>query len=196
MRRTLVAVVAVAAVLSTAVSAGAAPARERPFEGTGTGSGTFTLYPSCGIASSSSSGTFEASLLKRGTYTLDLCMALDYTFQARFVFTDRKGEELEATFAGPTAVFPIPMQVTGGTGRFAGATGSLVLRTSEYDKTNCNPKIGICFNWDEEVTVTGNLALHHGRHRVGGATRPRPHRPAAPRGGSAGGSPRGVAPAI
>lgn len=163
MRRTLAAVVLV---ISTLVAAPAGARHERPVSGTGTGSGVFTPYPTvdCGaIASQTSSGTIKIRALGRGTYLFQACLTDDYTQLVRFVFTDRRGDELVATFASPASPYPFPLEITGGTGRFAGATGTLRISTARSNETNCYPQVQICFNWDETVTVEGELRLQHGR---------------------------------
>lgn len=164
MRRTLAAVLLVTSALVAAAPAGAH--HGRPVSGTGTGSGVFTPYSTAdcgGIASQTSSGTIRIRTLGRGTYLFGVCLTDDFTQLGRFVFTNRKGDELVATFASASSPYPFPMEITGGTGRFAGATGTLRISTSRSNETNCYPQVQICFNWDETVTVEGELRLRHGR---------------------------------
>jgi hypothetical protein len=133
---------AVVAVLGLAASAAAGD--PVPFKGSFEGDVTVTLLPPPAppfMVAVDVEATGEATQL--GNFTLDiphLVNRMARTADGTYEFTAANGDTLKADFTGTATLTPIPgvlyieetATITGGTGRFAGATGSF---TSErlYD---------------------------------------------------------------
>ena len=110
----------------TPASAGAA--QSLPFKGKLEGTQTITLQPPLAFVNGSATGT--ASLLGRFTvsfpHTVNFALA---TGEGTYTFTAANGDLLIARFVGQAQQGPIvsiveQATITGGTGRFSGATGS------------------------------------------------------------------------
>jgi hypothetical protein len=113
-----------------------------------------------------SHGTYRATHLARGTYALSMCVtAVTPTIHAvgTLDLMTNNGATLhgaiDAEIAG--ALVNIAVTVTGGTKRFAGATGELSLALVQFNQSGCDPRIGICLFWDEKGTIDGAVVLHH-----------------------------------
>jgi hypothetical protein len=159
MRR--IAVIALALLVVAGFTApAAASGRSRDVEGTLTGPGAFEVR-GCGVITEIGSGTFEATVLGRGTYVFEVCIETTtspLTFTGTASFTARNGARLDgvinATGTGPT----FPVTITGGTQQFSRAAGSLVIGPLvQSNQTNCVPRVGICLNWTDNGPLTGTL---------------------------------------
>ena len=130
-RRVLLSSVAVA-IVATSPAAAAGNQSERPVKGTRTA--TTTLDPTTGAASSTSSG----QLAHVGRYTGQATSqflptsATTFGFAGTATFTAANGDTLFGTFSGSgagtsatTSTSTNTFTIIGGTGRFAGASGSL-----------------------------------------------------------------------
>jgi hypothetical protein len=147
--RTFVLAVAVllGAVIGAAPSASAAAAPGSPGAGPGAPAGTEltvsgpftgtgTLGSECGLFHQVVDGGGEWTALGPSTFVLDFCLAAGYeVFDATFVITAADGGTLtgdisgrvEAGGPGPDYPLHFVLTVTGGTGRYAGATGSIAM---------------------------------------------------------------------
>jgi hypothetical protein len=110
------------------------------------------------------SGSYAATGLGIGTYTFDACItrtASGFTFGGSVTFVTRTGAKLRGTIGGTFSGSGSPsftVQVTGGSKRFARATGSLVIGPfTTTNETNCAH--GICVDFTLTGPVTGTL--HH-----------------------------------
>lgn len=133
-----------AAALTVALATGPALAgpggSDRPFKGTAAGTTTLVGFTPPSTFSSSSTGTMIATHLGLGTYTISAtqtwsggCAAVAGTF----TFVAANGATLTGTLSGTTceqAPFDdttygsaLTATITGGTGRLAGATGTLAV---------------------------------------------------------------------
>ena len=125
-------VIAVAAVSLTSIAASAVAA-ETPFKGTV--NADETVVPSPPTASLTRDGTGTATYL--GRYTEHILMTIDLptlSSTGTATFTSANGDTLtatvigQATRTGPTTLSIVEVYtITGGTGRFADATGTLTL---------------------------------------------------------------------
>jgi hypothetical protein len=97
---------------------------------------------------------------------LNFCVDGSLNAQGTFDLTTGRGAQLHGTIDEylADALNAIHVTVTGGTKRFAGATGSLVLSITQHDQTNCDPRVNVCFNWQEHGTIAGSIRLHR-HHR-------------------------------
>ena len=109
-------------------SPAAGAAASLPFKGNLEGTQTITLQPPLAFVNGSATGT--ASLLGRFTvsfpHTVNFALA---TGEGTYTFTAANGDLLIARFVGQAQQGPIvsiveQATITGGTGRFSGATGS------------------------------------------------------------------------
>ena len=131
-RPLFLAVIAVAAVSLTIIAASAVAA-ETPFKGTV--NADETVVPSPPTASLTRDGTGTATYL--GRYTEHIVMTINLptlSSTGTATFTAANGDTLtatvigQATRTGPTTLSIVEVYtITGGTGRFAGATGTLTL---------------------------------------------------------------------
>jgi hypothetical protein len=118
--------------------------------------------PSCPFRIYSSSGTYRAKHLGRGTYLLNGCIPTRSLTQffGTLDLTTRRGDELHAAGTGGGQDRPLhhaPFVITSGTGRFAGATGTLLLDFLFRNETNCVPGDPICQSFDELIVVSGTI---------------------------------------
>ena len=138
-RPLFLAVIAVAAVLLTSIATGAAAA-ETPFKGTV--NAHETVVPSPPTASLTRDGTGTATYL--GRYTEHIVMTTNLptlSSTGTATFTAASGDTLtatvigQATRTGPTTLSIVEdYTITGGTGRFADASGNFTLH-SNVDQT-------------------------------------------------------------
>jgi hypothetical protein len=165
MRRALVTVfVVLVGLVVAAPPVESAPTRTKFVYGFLTGSGTTPItQPGCPYRIYSSSGTYRAKHLGRGTYLLNGCIPQQSLSQ--FVGTldlaTRRGDELHAVGTGEGLDRPlhhVPFVITSGTGRFADATGTLFLDFFFLNETNCVPGDPICQSFDELIVVSGTIA--------------------------------------
>lgn len=165
MRRPLRAVAGLA-LASSLVVAGAPPAGAGPGGAPvrGEARGEAALYPQqagC-IAVTVHDGTLTASVLGAGAYHLEACAYWDTVMRVAGVLTITTPGGHVLT-AGLDEVFygalDTTFTVTGGTGRFRRATGTLTLRLEAFDQRNCHPRVGVCLNWSEQGPVTGTVRL-------------------------------------
>ena len=139
-RPLLLAVVAAAGVLLASIAANAVAA-ETPFKGTV--NADETVVPSPPTASLTRDGTGTATYL--GRYTEHIVMTINLPTMASTgaaTFTAANGDTLTATVAGqatrtgPTTLSIVEIYtITGGTGRFADATGNFTLRSNVEQTT-------------------------------------------------------------
>jgi hypothetical protein len=122
-------------------------------EGTSDGASGFA---GCGVAGE---GTYEATVLGRGTYRYEVCTVDgDTRIVGTFTFVTEKGAQLVALVDEAIDVgFPLPLAIDGGTGRYDGATGTLGITFEQYDATDCQH--GTCFRWRERGTIAGTIEL-------------------------------------
>jgi hypothetical protein len=155
MRRTLVAVLLVAASALPMTAAGAAA---RNVSGTLTGPGGFR-FEGCGIISEIGQGTYAAKGLGEGTYAFDVCITSlsPITFVGTVTFTRRTGATLTGTISGTsTGGATFLVTVTGGTGRYERTTGSLVIGPLiRSDQHNCEH--ALCLDWTDTGPLVGTL---------------------------------------
>jgi hypothetical protein len=142
------------------ISALPAAAATKPVTGSFDGSGGFDTGRGCGLIGYVSSGTYEATHLGRGTYTLDFCVddsALNVTGTLEFV--TRHGAQLHGVLDTQllTGLTAVPITLAGGTKRFDGATGELSITITQFNQSECDPRVGVCLRWDETGDVTGTI---------------------------------------
>jgi hypothetical protein len=162
MRRTLVALLLVGASALPMTAAGAAA---RNVSGTLTGPGGFRSE-GCGIVSEIGQGTYTAKGLGEGAYAFDVCVTSTspITFAGTVTFTRRTGATLTGTIGNTFTGSGGPVflvTVTGGTGRYARATGSLVIGPlGESDQHNCVPGVfpPLCIDWTDSGPLAGTLS--------------------------------------
>ena len=106
----------------------------------------------------------QATVLGKASYHTEICVEVtpQITFGGTFLITVLSGDTLtgaiNGTFAG--GALSLPLQITGGTGRFARASGTLTLGPiNQFDFSNCDPRVGICLDWHETATISGNLVV-------------------------------------
>ena len=130
-------------------------ATELPFRGTFTGRGqaVFNCPPTCPPTSFTSSGTYEGTATHLGSFTAEFVDVVDIaaaTGTGTIDFTAANGDRLRTTTAGGQDGFTPPnissvrllATITGGTGRFAGATGTITVRfIQEIDYANATGEI-------------------------------------------------------
>ena len=122
----------------------------------GRGSSTVDDIGGHPVRRSSSTGTFGPTSIGTGTYTLTVSETGTQRFVSLGLTTG--GGTLTAS-AGPfvAGVSGVDLTVTGGTGTFAGSSGTLRLEDYLRSNVSCaptNPPNLIC-NWDETATLTG-----------------------------------------
>ena len=174
-RRALVIGVAIVGLLAVPGPAGAA---SRMVSGSMGGSGHFVFGGGCGIGRVTGDGTFAAAGVGNGTYRYDVCIEDGPTVSGTLTFTTHSGAALTGALEG--VPFPgdesgrqvIPatggpalytMTVTGGTRRYAHATGTLTVGPlAETELTGCNAHVGVCSGWHDAGPVSGTL--RHVRH--------------------------------
>jgi hypothetical protein len=163
--RRFVAVALVLPLVGFVIGAGPADAAKRPpkakaVTGTYTGEAGFE-FGVCPLVGYTSAGTYEAKRLGTGTYSLNTCAEVpgQVHLTGTIVFVTRKGARLNGTIDAllDSGLSNVPVTLTGGTKRFAGATGSLVLAITQSNQRNCDPRVGICFNWTEHAAITGTI---------------------------------------
>jgi hypothetical protein len=165
MRRALViAVVAVLAFVAAAPVADAAPSKVKPVSGEVLGAGGFVLDGSCSLIIYSTAGTYRAKHLGRGTYTLRFCVTVPsaFHFSGTLELVTKRGHQLHGIIDSdvPAPLQDIPVTIAGGTGRFQGATGTLLLSLTQFDLSGCDPRVGVCLFWKETGTITGTIIPH------------------------------------
>ncbi|AMY07951.1 hypothetical protein LuPra_01136 [Luteitalea pratensis] len=121
-----------------------------PFRGvfTGRGGGVFNCPPTCPPTSFTSRGTYQGTATHLGAFTAAFVDVVDIataTSTGTSDFTAANGDRLSTTTAGGQDGFTPPnissvrvlATITGGTGRFSGATGTLTVRfIQEIDYAN------------------------------------------------------------
>jgi len=138
------------------------PTGEGTVRGPMSGSGSSTLDDVGGrpIRRSSSTGTFDATSLGAGTYTFNV----SDTGTQRYLTLDLvTGEGSLQASAGPlvSGVSGVDLTVSGGTGKFAGSSGTPILEDYTRTDVSClpgNPPNLFC-NWNETATLTGAILL-------------------------------------
>ena len=107
--------------------------RERPFKGTLYGEATWSLDENCAEAGLRTHGVTQGDMSHLGEtlYESDHCTSMVGIGQGTFVAAN--GDELYFNYITPTVAFGPetivmegPFFITGGTGRFAGATGEVL----------------------------------------------------------------------
>ncbi len=168
MRRAFViALILLVGAVGTAPSTGAAPTQTKTVTGEANGAGGFVFRSGCLIVAATS-GTYRAAHLGRGTYTLNICaVTVDggLLYAGVFDLLTKRGASLHATFVTDGTSSGYPATVQSGSGRFSGATGTLVLDVEQFNRTNCDPFTGLCFNWDEHITISGTITPARGAPR-------------------------------
>ena len=126
-----------------------------PFRGTFTGRGgaVFNCPPTCPPTSFTSSGTYEGTATQLGSFTAAFVEVVDMaaaTGTGTIDFTAANGDLLRTTTDGGQDGFTPPnissirllATITGGTGRFAGATGTVTVQyIQEIDYVNATGEI-------------------------------------------------------
>jgi hypothetical protein len=134
----------------------------RPVEGTLTGAGGFRVE-GCGAVTEIGSGTFRARGLGSGTYAFNVCVSIDenITFDGTITLTTTGGATLAGTIGGTFTGGSGPtfdVVITGGTKQFAQAGGTLTVGPLvQSDFTNCDPRVGVCFDWRDTGPITGTI---------------------------------------
>jgi hypothetical protein len=151
-----------------AIVPGAQPAAAAPphFEGRLIGAGGFRVE-GCGTITEIGSGKFHAGGLGHGTYSFRVCVTVreTITFAGFVTLTFVDGAILSGTISGtydPAGGGPaFPVVVTGGTQRFARASGAFTIGPLVQDKQyNCDPRVGICFDWRDTGPMVGDVPRH------------------------------------
>lgn len=129
-----------------------------PFRGTWEGSTVSAEFPEPGVVFVVSAGEGEAAHL--GRYVMSsphFTYLADFTVEGEQNFTAANGDVLNATFTGqllPRAdgclEGTLPATITGGTGRFAGATGSY-----DFHIVACPVPTG----FDSVATIDGSVSV-------------------------------------
>jgi hypothetical protein len=163
MRRALVIAVLVVVALVTAVPTAGAAAKAKNVKGGFVGAGGFVVEGSCPFLVYSSGGTYRAKHLARGTYVLHMCVTNVSPIHVvgTFDLLASRGQvhgTIDAELSN--GLEAVPVTIAGGTGRFAGAGGNLVLSIEQFNETNCEPNL-VCLNWDERGTINGSYICHH-----------------------------------
>ena len=126
-----------------------------PFQGsfTGRSRAVFNCPTTCPPTSFTTSGTYEGTATHLGSFTaasVDVVDIATATSTGTIDFTAANGDRLRTTTAGGEDGFTPPnissvtllATITGGTGRFAGATGTLTVRfIQEIDFANATAEI-------------------------------------------------------
>jgi hypothetical protein len=136
------------------------PPKARAVTGTYDGEAGFR-FEGCSLVAYVSSGTYQAKHLGRGTYALNTCVDVSgpVHIAGTFALVTRRGAQLRGTIDASVGggFDDVPVAITGGTRRFAGATGTLHLDVTMFDQRNCEPRVGICFDWSEHADITGTI---------------------------------------
>jgi hypothetical protein len=161
MRRALViAVLVVVALVSAVPTAGAAPTKTKTVTGSFNGAGGYVVDGVCTASIVASGGTYRAKHLGRGTYAFRICLTSANPIHAvgTFELVTRAGAQLHGAIDAelPSGLHGVPVTITGGTGRFAAATGNLVLDIVMFNESDCT-RGGICLSWEERGTITGTI---------------------------------------
>ncbi len=162
MRRVfVVATIWLVAFVAAVPAAGAAPNKTKNVDGVFNGAGGFVFNSSCPLIIDATTGTYRAKHLGRGTYSFHICVTNPGLLHAvgTFDLVTRSGAQLHGAIDTdlPTPLHGVPVTIADGTRRFARATGTLVLDFVMFNETNCDPRVGICLNWDERGTITGTI---------------------------------------
>jgi hypothetical protein len=151
-------------VISALPAAAAAPAASAPnataVTGGFDGGGGFVTGTSCGLIRYVTSGTYRAKGLGRGTYSLDFCVkdsALNVLGTLEFV--TQHGAQLHGVLDTQLSrgLDSVPITLAGGTKRFRGAVGALTITISQFNESECDPRVGVCLAWDEHGDITGTI---------------------------------------
>jgi hypothetical protein len=142
--------------------------KTKAVDGELTGAGGFVFEGNCPLVVVHSSGEYHVKHLGRGTWTLHFCVVSasgPFHFTGTLDFVTRKGAQLHGVIDADvlTPLLDVPVTINGGTKRFKNATGSLLLDINQFNQTNCEPRVGVCFNWDELDTITGEITVRR-RH--------------------------------
>jgi outer membrane protein assembly factor BamB len=138
------------------------PSGDGSVRGTMTGAGSSTLGDAAGrpFLRSTSSGTFDATTLGAGTYNFEVS---DLGTQRYLKLDLVTGEGTLEASAGPfvSGVSDVELTVGGGTGRFEGSAGTLVLDDYARTDVTCLPDFppGLFCDWNETATLTGSVLL-------------------------------------
>ena len=142
-----------------------------PVHGSASGTGAIRFVGECPAIQQIEDGTLQATVLGKASYHTEICIGGTTNeppgFTGTFLVTVRSGDTLYGTINGTLGGGPpdLPLQITGGTGRFARASGTLTLGSiNQFDYSNCYPIPGepgaeTCFDWHETATISGNLVL-------------------------------------
>lgn len=145
----------------TPVGAAAAHGHRLHVDGTFHGTGAFVVQ--CTGVTQTGSGTFHDPVVGRGGYDFHMCVRLfdhPITFLGAYTLST-PGAVLNGTISGtydPHVGLILPVTITGGTGRFARARGTITVGPiREHDFTNCDPTGTSCVNWKDSGPITGTI---------------------------------------
>jgi len=148
-------------VLTGGLVAASAGATQPDVSGTMTGPGGFVPGGCSGTILIRGTGTFTATVLGSGTYRYDVCVTVAgiATFDGTATLTTTRGTlsgTIASQFTGGSPQFPLT--ITAGTGKYRKTRGALLLGPlAETDLHNCDPRVGICFDWTDTGPLVGTL---------------------------------------
>lgn len=124
----------------------------------GRGSSTVDGVGGHPILRSTSTGTFDATFLGAGTYTLNVSDTGTQRYLALGLVT---GDGSLQASAGPfvSGVSGVELTISGGTGKFASSSGTLVIEDDARTDVTCAPTDppNLFCNWNETATLTGSI---------------------------------------
>jgi hypothetical protein len=107
-------------------------------------------------------GSFHAPDLGHGIYQFSVCVTVTgtITFDGTITLTIAHGAKLTGdiggTYSGGGPTFDVT--ITGGTKKFAHARGALTVGPlAESNRRNCDPRTGLCWDWDDSGPITGTV---------------------------------------